>query len=100
VPTSTRYHLKKKSVSYSHYYGLSNYRDSGVEIWDSGDPIAEEYIRSCSLHSREISASQILQPYSSCLDYAHLGYVATRQNTQLLLNELCNRALSTNSNIF
>ncbi len=69
-----------------------------MEIWDSGDPIAEECIRSCSINRRQVSgnwsAKNILNPYLFCLDHAHLGYAATRQNTQLLLNELCNRALS------
>ena len=66
-----------------------------MEIWDSGDPIAEEYIRSCSIHTRNLFHLKTPhQSYLACLDYAHLGYVATRESTQLLLNELCNRALS------
>ncbi|EFX71106.1 hypothetical protein DAPPUDRAFT_112080 [Daphnia pulex] len=63
-------------------------RNRGITIWNSGNFLVEEYIRSCSLLDR----GEIMyfgDAYFSCLDYLHTGYVALSLALQLLVNELC-----------
>ena len=44
-------------------------RDSGVEIWDSADPVALQYVRSCLILER--MHSQAI--WHNCLDAIHTG---------------------------
>ncbi|XP_046450830.1 uncharacterized protein LOC124198829 [Daphnia pulex] len=63
-------------------------RNRGITIWNSGNFLVEEYIRSCSLLDR----GEIMyfgDAYFSCLDYLHTGYVALSLALQLLASELC-----------
>jgi hypothetical protein len=78
----------------------SNY--SGIHIWDSGNPLAEEYIRSCAIfpqrdghHSFDLEIDDpfnpiVSKPYVNCLDFIHTGSVALAQATQILYNGICN----------
>ena len=74
--------------------------ETEVIIWDSGNPIVEEYIRGCSLLNRWRSRideywgmSRPYDGYFICNDYIHPGYVALSQLTQILLNCLCNHLI-------
>ena len=64
-------------------------RNRGITIWNSGNFLVEEYIRSCSLLDRG-EIAYFGDAYFSCLDYLHTGYVALSLAIQLLLNEICN----------
>ncbi len=68
------------------------YRDKKrVRIWDSSNPLAEEYVRACAFSQRAQYAS--IDPANSfvnCNDYTHIGYKALSQSTQLLFNYICN----------
>lgn len=75
---------------------------SGIRIWDSSNPLAEEYVRSCLVFpEREENHSFYIRkdkpfapisskPYISCLDFIHTGSVALAQATQILYNGICN----------
>lgn len=58
-------------------------------MWDSLDPIMDDYIRSCRLNFR-INPQYHLQQFYACLDYVHPGYVALNEAIQLILNDICN----------
>ncbi len=68
----------------------------GVYLWDSSDPLADEYVRACAIHKRyEHSLSsdntkEYATAFANCNDYVHTGYSALSQATQLLFNDLCN----------
>lgn len=78
---------------------IRNY--SGIRIWDSSNPLAEEYIRSCVifperdqhhifyLESEKPFNPIVSKPYVSCLDFIHTGSVALAQATQILYNGIC-----------
>ncbi len=73
-------------------YNLMIYRDyKRVRIWDSSNPLAEEYVRACSF-SQQVQFANIDSAYSfvNCKDYTHTGYKALSQSTQLLFNDICN----------
>ena len=59
-----------------------------VRIWDSSNPLAEEYIRSCKLAKRKDVNK--FTSYTNCGDYIHTGFVALSSATQLLMNDICN----------
>ena len=63
-------------------------------IWDSGNPSAEEYVRSCLIFKRQDFhvKKEKLEAYFNCFDYIHTGYAALSQVTQILLNGLCNKS--------
>ena len=46
-------------------------RESGVEFWDSGDPIGMEYTRACIELNRN---NTIQMPTYRCLDPLHHGF--------------------------
>ena len=58
-------------------------------IWDSANPLAEEYVRVCNLIKRAVWGGW-LNAYYNCYDYIHTGYVVLAQTTQILLNDICN----------
>jgi hypothetical protein len=77
-------------------------RQRGVYLWDSSDPLADEYVRSCAIlkryeHSSDESNKEYATAYANCNDYVHTGYSALSQATQLLFNDLCNAALQQQS---
>ncbi|EFX67818.1 hypothetical protein DAPPUDRAFT_330622 [Daphnia pulex] len=86
---------------------LQNY--SGIRIWDSGNPLAEEYIRSCVIFperdehrtfyfkSDQLFNPIIRRPYFSCLDVIHTGSVALAYATQILYNDICNTKMTAES---
>jgi hypothetical protein len=73
-------------------------RQRGVYLWDSSDPFADEYVRSCAILKRyehpSDNAKEYATAYANCNDYVHTGYSALSQATQLLFNDLCNAHLS------
>jgi hypothetical protein len=78
--------------------GGSSSRQRGVYLWDSSDPLADEYVRSCAIlkryeHSSDESNKEYATAYANCNDYVHTGYSALSQATQLLFNDLCNAHL-------
>ncbi len=81
--------------------GGSNSRQRGVYLWDSSDPLADEYVRSCAILKRYEHSSdntkEYATAYANCNDYVHTGYSALSQATQLLFNDLCNAALQQQS---
>ena len=66
---------------------------SSVEIWDSANPLVEDYVRSC-LFDVKRSTSHRFKSWAECLDYIHTGYSALSQAMQLILNDVCNGHLS------
>jgi hypothetical protein len=66
----------------------------GVYLWDSSDPLADEYVRACAILKRYEHSSnntkEYVTAYANCNDYVHTGYSALSQATQLLFNDLCN----------
>jgi hypothetical protein len=78
--------------------GGSNSRQRGVYLWDSSDPLADEYVRSCAILKRYEHSSdntkEYATAYANCNDYVH---TALSQATQLLFNDLCNAALQQQS---
>ncbi|XP_046457567.1 N-acetylneuraminate 9-O-acetyltransferase-like [Daphnia pulex] len=76
-----------------HHYNLAIRRILGghkkVRIWDSSNPLAEEYVRGCSL-SQRVTLTQIANSFVHCKDFSHVGYIALSQSTQLLFNDICN----------
>ena len=73
-------------------YNLMNYRDyKRVRIWDSSNPLAEEYVRACSFSQRvQYATIDSDDSFVNCKDYTHTGYKALSQSTQLLFNDICN----------
>jgi hypothetical protein len=69
-----------------------NYRDyKRVRIWDSSNPLAEEYVRACSFSQRvQYATIDSADSFVNCKDYTHTGYKALSQSTQLLFNDICN----------
>ncbi|KZS12572.1 Uncharacterized protein APZ42_022703 [Daphnia magna] len=67
---------------------------SSVRIWDSSNPLAEEYVRSCTLirrgHSKFALSEDPDHSFIDCEDYIHTGYSALSLATQLLFNDICN----------
>lgn len=72
-----------------------------MRIWDSSNPLAEEYVRSCVIFAeRELRNSAFIKsgpdqyintkPFKNCQDYIHTGYVALSEATQLFYNDICN----------
>lgn len=70
-------------------------RKSRVKVWDSGNPLVEEYTRSCQQWTDRQPLNEAIfhNPYFNCLDRIHPGYVALNQATQILLNHICNHHL-------
>ncbi|XP_046640977.1 N-acetylneuraminate 9-O-acetyltransferase-like isoform X2 [Daphnia pulicaria] len=71
---------------------------SNVQIWDSGNRLVEEYIRSCDQfkrYERQKITRALLKmkfcssAYRNCQDSVHTGYSALSQITQLLFNDIC-----------
>jgi hypothetical protein len=76
----------------------------GIRIWDSSNPLAEEYVRGCTLfrerlihqkttdHYAEQETTKFFdpKPFMNCFDYIHTGNVALSQATQILYNDICN----------
>ena len=64
-------------------------------IWDSANPLAEEYIRACNLLKRkEVHPRRVwldATEFYSCFDSIHTGYVALSQATQIIWNGICNK---------
>jgi hypothetical protein len=67
---------------------IFKFRNTGVEFWDSGLRMAEEYIRSCVLHKRRDGSKS-----RDCYDSVHTGHLALFRGSQFLLNSLCNSLL-------
>ncbi len=57
-------------------YNLMNYRDyNRVRIWDSSNPLAEEYVRACSFSQRvQYATIDSADSFVNCKDYTHTGY--------------------------
>ena len=55
-----------------------------VTFWDSGLPLADEYISSCSFNYRIDRVG-----YINCDDDVHFGYSIISHANQILLNYLC-----------
>lgn len=68
-------------------FSFRNYKD--IRIWDSSNPLTEEYVRGCSLSERNIPGDYIAT-YTSCKDFVYTGNVALFGATQLFLNDMCN----------
>ena len=71
-------------------------RDSQIRIWDSSNPLAEEYVRGCATLKRDEQYEIDDRPsllkdvaYADCNDNIHTGYSALSQATQLLFNDIC-----------
>jgi hypothetical protein len=65
-------------------------------IWDSSNPLVEEYIRGCGLFRERLQYGMYIDSepdysYINCNDFTHPGYSALSQATQLLLNDLCEK---------
>ena len=60
-------------------------------IWDSANPLAEEYVRACELLRRHDVhlGREWFEAYYNCVDFIHTGYSALSQTTQILLNDIC-----------
>ena len=75
---------------------ISGNNDShvGIDLWDSSDPLANEYARGCAIIKRyehlSFNNKEYATAYANCNDYIHTGYSALSQATQLLYNDLCN----------
>nr|CAH0103440.1 unnamed protein product [Daphnia galeata] len=71
--------------------------DSQIRIWDSSNPLAEEYVRGCATLKRDDEQYEIDDRpsllkdyvYADCNDNIHTGYSALSQATQLLFNDIC-----------
>lgn len=70
---------------------------SNIRVWDSSNPLAEEYVRGCATLKRDEPFEIDDRPYlfkdvayADCNDYIHTGYSALSQATQLLFNDICN----------
>ncbi|KAK4010374.1 hypothetical protein OUZ56_019520 [Daphnia magna] len=69
-----------------------------IRIWDSSNPLVEEYTRDCTILKRDEKAKigdpsvpmDYASAYFNCDDYIHTGYAALSQATQLLFNDICN----------
>ena len=81
-----------------HIISAGSSNSSRVEIWDSGNPLVEEYVRSCVIHRRYegrktspglLTLKYYSSAYSNCMDHVHIGYSALSQITQLLYNDIC-----------
>ena len=85
-----------------HIISASSSNSSRVEIWDSGNPLVEEYVRSCVIHRRYegrktssktspglLTLNYYSGAYRNCRSDVHAGYSALSQITQLLYNEIC-----------
>jgi hypothetical protein len=85
-----------------HIISAGSSSSSHVEIWDSGNPLVEEYVRSCVIYRRyEVrKTSSKTSPglltlkyysgaYRNCMDHVHVGYSVLSQITQLLYNDIC-----------
>jgi hypothetical protein len=68
------------------------YRDhKSVRIWDSSNPLAEEYVRVCAFSQRvQYAYRDSSDSFYNCKDFSHTGYSALSQATQLLFNDICN----------
>jgi len=68
-------------------------------MWDSGNPPAEEYRRSCyflqqgELGRKPLTDVMYHNSYFNCHDVIHPGYVALNHAMQILLNHICNHHL-------
>ncbi|KZS14819.1 Uncharacterized protein APZ42_020190 [Daphnia magna] len=78
----------------------SRNENSSIRIWDSSDPLAEEYIRSCAALKRDEIVHVDSRPYlfkdaafADCNDFIHTGYSALSQATNLLYNDICNNVM-------
>lgn len=64
-------------------------------IWDRGNRLAEEYVRSCNqlrryeIHPGRQWIDKNSRAYYNCIDFIHTGYVALSQTIQIILNEIC-----------
>ena len=66
----------------------------GIHIWDATNPLAEEYIRSCSLSRRQDDPKYTSNlKYIDCSDNVHTGNVALLQASRILLNLIFNEYL-------
>ncbi|XP_032798078.2 N-acetylneuraminate 9-O-acetyltransferase isoform X2 [Daphnia magna] len=67
---------------------------SSVRIWDSSNPLAEEYVRGCALFRRGHPGPPLFRDpdhsFIDCKDYIHTGYSALSLATQILFNDICN----------
>jgi hypothetical protein len=71
-------------------------QNSQIRIWDSSNPLAEEYVRGCATIKRDEKFTVDGRPYlfkdiayADCNDYIHTGFLALSQATQLLFNNIC-----------
>jgi hypothetical protein len=76
---------------FSKHFVFRVYR--GIRIWDSGNPLVEEYIRSCFILERDEPHSSRTYDsfYFNCNDFIHTGYSALSQATQIIFNYICIR---------
>ncbi|KAI9559232.1 hypothetical protein GHT06_016021 [Daphnia sinensis] len=68
--------------------------NSSIRIWDSSNPLAEEYVRGCALIRRGHPGPRFYKDpdhsFIDCNDYIHTGYSALSLATQILFNDICN----------
>lgn len=60
------------------FFFFTPYRKSRIILWNSGNCLVEEYIRSCVVLERADNWKWIKyfgHAYFNCLDYIHPGYV-------------------------
>lgn len=69
-------------------------RGTKIEIWDTTDPIAEEYFRACEFFVRAANDPWGVSTAFKCEDTIHVGSVAVTSSTHIFLNELCHPLLS------
>nr|XP_045606320.1 uncharacterized protein LOC123763254 [Procambarus clarkii] len=61
---------------------------SGVLVWDSTLPLANQYVQQCIKHHRQTPDNTW-----KCNDVYHVGYIVIEQYADMLMNYICNRFL-------
>lgn len=59
---------KSNHLKNNNYFFNCIHRDTGVEIWDSVDPVAMQYVRSCDNQER-----RDYYIWFNCVDDVHTG---------------------------
>lgn len=84
----------------AYNFSCSN-ENNRIRIWDSSNPLVEDYVRSCATLKRDEIFDVQRRPYmykdvayADCNDYIHTGYSALSQATNLFYNDLCNDVIT------
>ncbi len=71
------------------HFDFIKLRNNGVILWESGNHLVEEYLRSCVLQQRA-DLKYFGNAYFNCLDYVHPGYSALSLVLQFFFIEIYN----------